>query len=70
MPSVGMKGTAMVGSLSEIQEEFFQYIGDIVYATMTTVDSKGRPRARVLVAVWQVVDGRPVGWLATGGCEE
>ncbi|GAA3473322.1 pyridoxamine 5'-phosphate oxidase family protein [Nonomuraea roseola] len=50
---------------SEIQDAFEAYIGDIVYATMTTVDKKGRPRARVLIPVWEVVDGEPLGWLAT-----
>lgn len=55
----------MASTFSEIQDEFFRYVGDIVYATMTTVDAKGRPRARILIAVWEVIDGRPVGWLAT-----
>lgn len=50
---------------SEIQDAFEAYIGDIVYATMTTVDKQGRPRARVLIPVWEVVDGEPLGWLAT-----
>ncbi|MEV4059895.1 pyridoxamine 5'-phosphate oxidase family protein [Nonomuraea dietziae] len=50
---------------SEIQDAFEAYIGDIVYATMTTVDKKGRPRARVLIPIWEVVDGEPLGWLAT-----
>ncbi|MFB8006292.1 pyridoxamine 5'-phosphate oxidase family protein [Nocardia sp. NPDC056000] len=48
-----------------IRPEFDAYIGDIVYATMVTVDGKHRPRARVLIPVWEVVDGHPVGWLAT-----
>ncbi|MFI6033321.1 pyridoxamine 5'-phosphate oxidase family protein [Streptomyces sp. NPDC051315] len=52
-------------SFSEVESEFFQYISDIAYATMITVDKKGRPRARILLPVWEVVDGRPVGWLAT-----
>lgn len=50
---------------SAIRDSFEAYIGEIVYATMTTVDAKGRPRARVLIPVWEVVDDRPVGWLAT-----
>ncbi|MEU4512242.1 pyridoxamine 5'-phosphate oxidase family protein [Nonomuraea wenchangensis] len=54
-----------VTSFGEIEKQFAAYIGDIVYATMTTVDAKGRPRARVLIPVWEVVDGRPLGWLAT-----
>ncbi|MFG3442216.1 pyridoxamine 5'-phosphate oxidase family protein [Nonomuraea sp. NPDC047897] len=57
--------TGRVTSFAAIEEEFATYIGDIVYATMTTVDAKGRPRARVLIPVWEVVDGRPHGWLAT-----
>src|SRR3712207_7515467 len=55
----------MVDSFSEIKDEFFGYVSDIVHATMTTVDAKGRPRARILIAVWEVADGEPVGWLAT-----
>ncbi|MFI6814632.1 pyridoxamine 5'-phosphate oxidase family protein [Nonomuraea sp. NPDC050328] len=50
---------------ADIRDEFETYIGDIVYATMTTVDGRGRPRARVLIPVWEIVDGRPLGWLAT-----
>ncbi|NIY69785.1 pyridoxamine 5'-phosphate oxidase family protein [Streptomyces malaysiensis] len=51
-------------SFSAVESEFFQYISDIAYATMITVDKKGRPRARILLPIWEVVDGRPVGWLA------
>ncbi|MBB5083833.1 pyridoxamine 5'-phosphate oxidase family protein [Nonomuraea endophytica] len=50
---------------SEIQDAFEAYIGDIVYATMTTVDKKNRPRARVLIPIWEMVDDEPLGWLAT-----
>ncbi|MER7624994.1 pyridoxamine 5'-phosphate oxidase family protein [Streptomyces sp. NPDC126503] len=53
-----------VETFSEIEGEFFEYVKDIVYCTMITVDRKSRPRARVLLPVWEVVDGRPVGWLA------
>jgi general stress protein 26 len=54
-----------VTSFAEVKSQFDAYIGDIVYATMTTVDKKGRPRARVLIPVWETVEGAPVGWLAT-----
>jgi general stress protein 26 len=54
-----------VNSFSELQADFDQIVGDVVYATMTTVDPKGRPRALVLLPIWQVLDGQPVGWLAT-----
>jgi general stress protein 26 len=50
---------------ARVRPQFEAYVGDIVYATMTTVDRRGRPRARVLIPVWEEVDGRPLGWLAT-----
>ncbi|MFH9727785.1 pyridoxamine 5'-phosphate oxidase family protein [Streptomyces sp. NPDC017254] len=53
-----------VESFSEIEDKFNSYIQDIVYCTMITVDKKARPRARVLLPIWEVVDGKPVGWLA------
>ncbi|MEV4095896.1 hypothetical protein [Streptosporangium saharense] len=37
--------TNYVTSFAEIKDQFDTYIGDIVYATMITVDQKGRPRA-------------------------
>lgn len=52
-------------TFSEIEQDFADILGDIVYATMTTVDGRGRPRSRVLIAVWEVIDGAPLGWLAT-----
>ncbi|MEU2244918.1 pyridoxamine 5'-phosphate oxidase family protein [Streptomyces sp. NPDC018338] len=55
---------ATVESFSEIEDAFISYIQDIVYCTMITVDRKSRPRARVLLPVWEIVEGKPVGWLA------
>ncbi|MBL1093315.1 MULTISPECIES: pyridoxamine 5'-phosphate oxidase family protein [Streptomyces] len=49
---------------SEVQDTFFRYIREIKYATMVTVDRRNRPRARVLLPVWEIVNGHPVGWLA------
>lgn len=57
--------TVTVRSFAEIEDEFNAHIGAIVYATMVTVDAKGRPRTRVLIPVWENVGGLPVGWLAT-----
>ncbi|MFD5765704.1 pyridoxamine 5'-phosphate oxidase family protein [Streptomyces sp. NPDC127049] len=53
-----------VKTFAEIEQQFFEYVRTIAYATMVTVDSRSRPRARVLMPVWELVDGRPVGWLA------
>lgn len=57
--------TTKVSEFSDLQDTFLSYVRDIKYATMITVDREGRPRARVLLPVWEVVDGRPVGWLAS-----
>ncbi|MGW0818475.1 pyridoxamine 5'-phosphate oxidase family protein [Streptomyces viridiviolaceus] len=57
--------TTRVSEFSDLQGTFFGYVRDIKYATMITVDRENRPRARVLLPVWEVVDGRPLGWLAS-----
>lgn len=57
--------TVKVTSFAAIEDEFNAFVGRIVYATMVTVDSKGRPRTRVLIPVWEKVEGSPLGWLAT-----
>ncbi|GAA4625393.1 pyridoxamine 5'-phosphate oxidase family protein [Actinoallomurus vinaceus] len=57
--------TTKVTAFTAIEDRFNAYIGDIVYATMTTVDAKGRPRARVLIPIWETAGDRPTGWLAT-----
>ncbi|GAA5052634.1 pyridoxamine 5'-phosphate oxidase family protein [Streptomyces sp. SID10815] len=57
-------GAVKVAAFSDIESAFVSYIQDIVYCTMITVDKNGRPRARVLLPVWETVDGRPVGWIA------
>ncbi len=57
--------TVKTTSFAAIADEFNAYVGAIVSATMVTVDAKNRPRTRVLIPVWEVVDGEPVGWLAT-----
>jgi len=51
-------------SFAALERDFIEYITDIKYATMITVDRRGRPRARVLLPIWEVVEDRPVGWLA------
>jgi general stress protein 26 len=53
------------GSFAQIRDDVAEIIGTIVYATMTTVDRRGRPRSRVLIVVWELDGPRPVGWLAT-----
>lgn len=57
--------SSRVHEFAELESEFNSYIGAINYATMVTVDAENRPRTRILIPVWENVDGRPVGWLAT-----
>ncbi|MEU2177206.1 pyridoxamine 5'-phosphate oxidase family protein [Nocardia sp. NPDC019219] len=57
--------SSRVHEFAEPESEFNSYVGAINYATMVTVDAENRPRTRILIPVWENVDGRPVGWLAT-----
>lgn len=55
----------MSTAFAALRPDFDDILRSIVYATMTTVDGQHRPRTRVLIPVWEVVDGAPLGWLAT-----
>ncbi|WP_282777524.1 pyridoxamine 5'-phosphate oxidase family protein [Nocardia sp. CC201C] len=57
--------SAKVARFEDLESEFNAYVGSINYATMVTVDARNRPRTRVLIPVWEKVDGVPLGWLAT-----
>jgi general stress protein 26 len=57
--------TPRVGSFAELRTDVATILGRIVYATMTTVDRRGRPRSRILIVVWELDGERPVGWLGT-----
>ncbi|MEV6556965.1 pyridoxamine 5'-phosphate oxidase family protein [Nocardia sp. NPDC051756] len=57
--------TSKVASFADLEPEFDRYVGQIGYATMVTVDRQHRPRTRVLIPIWENVDGSPLGWLAT-----
>ena len=56
----------MAESFAAFEKEFLQSTSEIIWCTVTTVDTRGRPRSRVLHPIWQVIDGRPVGWVITG----
>lgn len=51
-----------VASFAEIEKEFMDRISRIVWCTMTTIDRKNRPRARVIHPIWE----GSTGWIATG----
>jgi hypothetical protein len=45
----------------EIQDEFMARVQKSVYCNVATVDTKGRPRSRIMHLIW---DG-PIGWVIT-----
>jgi general stress protein 26 len=51
-----------VDKFADIAIEFRRRIEQTQWASMTTVDSRNRPRGRLVHPVWE----EPVGWLATG----
>jgi len=50
---------------AELRDEFFRITREIVWATVATVDTRGRPRTRILHPIWEERDGTPVGWVGT-----
>jgi general stress protein 26 len=51
-----------VKSFSEIETEFMARISRIVWCTVATVDTAGRPRTRILHPIWEGATG----YIATG----
>jgi general stress protein 26 len=47
-----------VGSFAEIQAEFSERVRRIVWCSVATVDTRGRPRSRLLHPIWD----RATGW--------
>jgi hypothetical protein len=50
-----------VSSFSEIEAEFIERVGTMIWCSAATVDSKARPRSRILHPIWE---GR-IGWVCT-----
>ncbi len=55
----------MTEPFAAIEQDFQEFTSAIVICTATTVDAKGRPRSRMLHPIWQVIEGKPVGWVVT-----
>jgi hypothetical protein len=49
-------------TFAEIAATFDERVRRIVWCTVTTMDTRGRPCSRILHPVWE----GPVGWIATG----
>lgn len=52
----------MPTQFADLEAKFHEITNRIVWCTVTTVDTRGRPRSRILHPVW---DGA-TGWIATG----
>jgi hypothetical protein len=52
--------------LADIAPPFIEMAHRIVWATVATVDSDGRPRSRILHPLWEWDGTSLVGWIATG----
>src|SRR5512133_3656263 len=50
-----------VSDFSEIEEEFLRRVRAMVWCSVATVDSCGRPRSRILHPLWE----GEVGWIGT-----
>jgi len=54
-----------MNELAEVAPAFVEMAHRIVWCSVATVDSHGRPRSRILHPVWQWDGSRLVGWVAT-----
>jgi hypothetical protein len=55
-----------MSTLAEIAPEFVAMAHQIVWATVSTVDTRDRPRSRILHPIWEWDGESLVGWVATG----
>jgi general stress protein 26 len=54
-----------VSSFSEIEDKFLDYVNTYVYCNVATVDTKNRPRSRIMHPVWEGSTGWIISWQAT-----
>ncbi len=54
-----------MNTLAETAPAFMEMAHQIVWCTVATVDSHGRPRSRILHPIWQWDGQELVGWIAT-----
>ena len=55
-----------MSTLAEVAPAFVEMAHRIVWCSVATVDSQGRPRSRILHPYWEWDGTRLVGWIATG----
>lgn len=53
-------------NIAEVAPAFVKMAHEIVWCTVATVDSRGRPRSRVLHPIWEWDGEALTGWVGTG----
>lgn len=53
-------------TFADIRDDFEKRVTSTVWASVATVDTKGRTRTRMLHPIWELDGETPVGWIATG----
>jgi uncharacterized pyridoxamine 5'-phosphate oxidase family protein len=56
----------MSQDFAELEPEFMRRVSRIVWCSVATVDHQGNPRVRLLHPIWEVIDGKLAGYIATG----
>lgn len=51
-----------VSTFAELQAEFLARVGKHVYANMATIDTKDRPRSRIVHPIWEGSTGWIISW--------
>jgi uncharacterized pyridoxamine 5'-phosphate oxidase family protein len=57
---------AMAEPFAALRDDFIRITNEVIWCSLTTVDEHGRPRARIMHPIWEVLGDRPVGWMVTG----
>lgn len=60
-----MSDSTSPGGLAEVAPTFVEFAHRMVWATVATVGSDGRPRTRILHPIWEWDGERLTGWIAT-----
>lgn len=55
-----------MSTLAQAAPAFVEMAHSIVWATVATVDTSGRPRSRILHPIWEWDGSQLVGWIGTG----
>src|SRR5690606_4076991 len=61
IPCINRRNALNIADFSEIEAEFIQRVHTMVWCNVATVDSRNRPRSRVLHPIWE----GSTGWITT-----